>query len=118
MEGLDVISSMLARDIFDLTLEHLYLVGVSMGIAAMLAIPLGILMCVLFVVVAPVSWSCLKRTSLMRDPGSSSLSAKSSPPPAPQQYGFSRFLTGSFTSAPNLVNKSRGSSTFPPYRAR
>jgi len=37
-------SSMLARDIFDLTLEHLYLVGVSMGIAATLAIPLGILL--------------------------------------------------------------------------
>src|SRR5438094_8518473 len=36
-------------------------------------------------VVAPVSRSCLKRTSLMRDPGSSSLSANSSPPPAPQQ---------------------------------
>jgi len=35
---------MLARDIFDLTLEHLYLVGVSMGIAATLAIPLGILL--------------------------------------------------------------------------
>src|SRR5438270_2126900 len=36
-------------------------------------------------VAAPVSRSCLKRTSLMRDPGSSSLSANSSPPPAPQQ---------------------------------
>jgi len=37
-------SSMLAWDIFDLTLEHLYLVGVSMGIAAALAIPVGILL--------------------------------------------------------------------------
>ncbi len=44
MEGLDLISSMLARDIFDLTLEHLYLVGVSMGIAATLAIPFGVLL--------------------------------------------------------------------------
>lgn len=44
MEGLDVMSSMLAWDIFDLTLEHLYLVGVSMGIAAALAIPVGILL--------------------------------------------------------------------------
>ncbi|HET9867908.1 MAG TPA: hypothetical protein VFQ06_11490, partial [Nitrospira sp.] len=35
---------MLARDIVDLTLEHLYLVGVSMGIAASLAIPVGILL--------------------------------------------------------------------------
>src|SRR5688572_30584334 len=33
---------MLARDIVDLTLEHLYLVGVSMGIAASIAIPAGI----------------------------------------------------------------------------
>ena len=31
----------------------------------------------------------------MREPGSSSLSANSSPPPAPQQYGFSRLRTGS-----------------------
>jgi osmoprotectant transport system permease protein len=44
VEGLDVMSSMLAWDIFDLTLEHLYLVGVSMGIAAALAIPVGILL--------------------------------------------------------------------------
>lgn len=36
--------SALARDIFDLTLEHLYLVIVSMGIAAALAIPVGILL--------------------------------------------------------------------------
>lgn len=44
MAGLDLMSSMLAHDIFDLTLEHLYLVIVSMGIAAMLAIPAGILL--------------------------------------------------------------------------
>ena len=44
MEGFNLMSSMLARDIFDLTLEHLYLVIVSMGIAAALAIPLGILL--------------------------------------------------------------------------
>src|SRR5689334_23759089 len=37
-------SSVLAQDIFDLTLEHLFLVCVSMGIAAGLAIPLGILL--------------------------------------------------------------------------
>ena len=34
----------LARDILDLTLEHLYLVSLSMGIAAALAIPAGILL--------------------------------------------------------------------------
>ncbi len=34
----------LARDILDLTLEHLLLVGLSMGIAAALAIPAGILL--------------------------------------------------------------------------
>ena len=44
MEGFDLMSSMLAQDIFDLTLEHLYLVGVSMSIAAALAIPVGILL--------------------------------------------------------------------------
>jgi osmoprotectant transport system permease protein len=44
MEGLDLMSSMLARDIFELTLEHLYLVILSMGIAAALAIPAGILL--------------------------------------------------------------------------
>ena len=44
---------------------------------------------------APVSCSCLNRTSLMRVPGSSSLSANSSPPPAPQQYGLSRLRSGS-----------------------
>jgi osmoprotectant transport system permease protein len=44
MAGLDLITSMLARDIFDLTLEHLYLVGLSMGIATVLAIPVGILL--------------------------------------------------------------------------
>ena len=37
-------SSALARDILDLTLEHLFLVGLSMGIAAALAIPAGILL--------------------------------------------------------------------------
>ena len=37
-------SSALARDILDLTLEHLFLVGLSMGIAAALAIPSGILL--------------------------------------------------------------------------
>src|SRR5207237_5769618 len=64
-------------------------------------------------VAAPVACSCLKRRSLMRLPGSSSLSAKSSPPPAPQQYGLSRLRSGSFTSPPNFDNSSRGSSTFP-----
>jgi osmoprotectant transport system permease protein len=44
MAGLDLMSSMLVRDIFDLTLEHLYLVIVSLGIAAALAIPAGILL--------------------------------------------------------------------------
>ena len=37
-------SSMLAREILDLTLEHLFLVGLSMAIAASLAIPGGILL--------------------------------------------------------------------------
>jgi osmoprotectant transport system permease protein len=37
-------SSGLARDIFDLTLEHLFLVSLSMTIAAALAIPAGILL--------------------------------------------------------------------------
>jgi len=37
-------SSALARDILDLTLEHLFLVSLSMGIAAALAIPAGILL--------------------------------------------------------------------------
>ena len=37
-------SSMLARDILDLTLEHLFLVSVSMAIATSLAIPVGILL--------------------------------------------------------------------------
>ena len=37
-------SSALARDILDLTLEHLFLVSVAMGIAAALAIPAGILL--------------------------------------------------------------------------
>ena len=44
MAGFDLITSMLARDIVDLTLEHLYLVGLSMGIATVLAIPVGILL--------------------------------------------------------------------------
>ena len=34
----------LARDILDLTFEHLFLVGLSIGIAAALAIPVGILL--------------------------------------------------------------------------
>jgi osmoprotectant transport system permease protein len=37
-------SAALARDIFDLTLEHLFLVSFSMTIAAALAIPAGILL--------------------------------------------------------------------------
>ena len=37
-------SSALARDILDLTLEHLFLVSLSMAIAAALAIPAGILL--------------------------------------------------------------------------
>jgi ABC-type proline/glycine betaine transport system permease subunit len=37
-------SSALAHDIFDLTLEHLFLVSLAMGIAAALAIPAGILL--------------------------------------------------------------------------
>ena len=37
-------SSGLARDILDLTLEHLFLVGLSMATAAALAIPAGILL--------------------------------------------------------------------------
>jgi osmoprotectant transport system permease protein len=40
----DLMTSMLAQDIFDLTLEHLFLVIVSMAIAASLAIPAGILL--------------------------------------------------------------------------
>src|SRR5215831_13786699 len=40
---------------------------------------------------APVARSCLNLTSLMREPGTSSLSAKSNPPPAPQQKGFPLF---------------------------
>lgn len=44
MEGYDLMSSGLAHEIFELTLEHLFLVGVSMGIAAALAIPAGILL--------------------------------------------------------------------------
>jgi osmoprotectant transport system permease protein len=37
-------SSALARDILDLTLEHLFLVSLAMGIAAAVAIPAGILL--------------------------------------------------------------------------
>jgi osmoprotectant transport system permease protein len=44
VERLDLMSSALARDILDLTLEHLFLVSLSMGIAAALAIPTGILL--------------------------------------------------------------------------
>ena len=44
VEGDDLMSSGLARDILDLTLEHLFLVSLSMTIAAALAIPAGILL--------------------------------------------------------------------------
>ena len=44
MEGPDLMSSSLAQDILDLTFEHLFLVSVSMGIAAAVAIPAGILL--------------------------------------------------------------------------
>jgi ABC-type proline/glycine betaine transport system permease subunit len=44
VEGDDLMSSALARDILDLTLEHLFLVSLAMGIAAALAIPAGILL--------------------------------------------------------------------------
>ena len=44
MEGYDLMSSALAHEIFELTLEHLFLVGLSMGIAATLAIPAGIVL--------------------------------------------------------------------------
>ena len=44
MEGPDLMSSALAREILDLTLEHLFLVGLSIGIAAAFAIPVGILL--------------------------------------------------------------------------
>jgi osmoprotectant transport system permease protein len=44
VEGHHLMTSALARDIFDLTLEHLFLVSVSMGIAAAFAIPGGILL--------------------------------------------------------------------------
>ena len=44
MERFDLMPSGLARDILDLTLEHLFLVSLSTGIAAALAIPAGILL--------------------------------------------------------------------------
>ncbi len=44
MERDDLMSSALAHDIFDLTLEHLFLVSLSMTIAAAIAIPAGILL--------------------------------------------------------------------------
>jgi osmoprotectant transport system permease protein len=44
VEGDDLMSFALARDILDLTLEHLFLVSLSMAIAAALAIPAGILL--------------------------------------------------------------------------
>jgi osmoprotectant transport system permease protein len=44
VEGDDLMSSGLAGDILDLTLEHLFLVSLSMTIAAALAIPAGILL--------------------------------------------------------------------------
>src|SRR5262249_1260894 len=62
---------------------------------------------------AAVACSCLKRTSLIRLPGSSSLSANSRPPPAPQQYGLSRLRSGSRRSAPKRVRSARGSSVLP-----
>jgi osmoprotectant transport system permease protein len=40
----DLMSSALARDILDLTVEHLFLVSLSIAIAAALAIPAGILL--------------------------------------------------------------------------
>jgi osmoprotectant transport system permease protein len=44
VEGKDVMFPALARDILDLTLEHLFLVSLSIAIAAALAIPAGILL--------------------------------------------------------------------------
>jgi osmoprotectant transport system permease protein len=44
MEGDDLMPSGLPRDILDLTLEHLFLVSLSMGIAAAIAIPASILL--------------------------------------------------------------------------
>jgi len=44
VDGHDLMTSALARDILDLTLEHLFLVSFSMGIAAAVAIPAGILL--------------------------------------------------------------------------
>jgi osmoprotectant transport system permease protein len=44
VEGDDLMPPELARDILDLTFEHLFLVGLSMAIAAALAIPAGILL--------------------------------------------------------------------------
>jgi osmoprotectant transport system permease protein len=44
VEGHHLMTSALARDIFDLTLEHLFLVSVSMGIATAFAIPAGTLL--------------------------------------------------------------------------
>jgi osmoprotectant transport system permease protein len=44
VEGHHLMTSALARYIFDLTLEHLFLVSVSMGIATAFAIPAGILL--------------------------------------------------------------------------
>jgi osmoprotectant transport system permease protein len=44
MEGDGLMSSALAHDILDLTLEHLFLVILSMAIAAAIAIPSGILL--------------------------------------------------------------------------
>jgi osmoprotectant transport system permease protein len=44
MEGDGLMSSALAHDILDLTLEHLFLVIISMAIAAAVAIPGGILL--------------------------------------------------------------------------
>ena len=44
MEGHNLMSSGLGQEILDLTFEHLYLVSLSMGIAAAVAVPVGILL--------------------------------------------------------------------------
>jgi osmoprotectant transport system permease protein len=44
VEGHNLMSSGLGQEILDLTFEHLYLVSLSMGIAAAVAVPVGILL--------------------------------------------------------------------------
>ena len=44
MEGHNLMSSGLGQEILDLTFEHLFLVSLSMGIAAAVAVPAGILL--------------------------------------------------------------------------